>query len=237
MKRHLRVEKFTTSGPQSWNDEYRKLGIPSSVRGEPSGSVVEFVKYMSENKHECRQIVDVGAGTGRNSLYLVSLGFRVTALDFASSQTGALRNHIREGGILDLFAFEHDVRNSWPVEYQSQDAAIDAFCFKHQIGSEDVARYVANAAEALRPGALMMISFAGRGDGYYSRFPVEQRGGSGLIVLDPGNDILSRLYDIREVLELFSPFEPVFTKTKEARNTMHGGVYDRQTHIVYLKRR
>jgi len=233
----MTTAEIGTSDPGSWEREYNRGGIPSSVREGPSSSVRDFVAFAATAGVTQGYAIDVGCGSGRNSLYLAELGFHVTGIDYAASQVDRLDAAARELGLSTRLRSQcHDVRSPWPVEHASQKLAIDAFCFKHQIAHADIDAYVKNAATAVAPGGLMMVSFAGRGDGYYAQFPIEDDGGAGRLILDPGNQILSRLYDWNELATLFQPFTVVHHATKLGRNEMHGQAYDRETHVVYLKR-
>ncbi len=226
----------STSSAQEWTSEYRRGGIPSSVREEPSGSVVKFVEFVRTAGALTGNALDIGCGSGRNSLYLASLGYSVTAIDFVQTAIEDLRQKAEEFD-LRLRARCHNVRDAWPCPPGSQLLGIDAFCFKHQIELSDISGYARNAWKALAPGAFLMISFAGRGDGYYSKFPTDYQDGMGQIILDPGNSILSRLYDPHEVVGLFEGFDLLWKTTKHMSNEMHGASYARETHIVYLRRR
>ncbi|MEA3011035.1 MAG: hypothetical protein QOJ91_2727 [Sphingomonadales bacterium] len=226
----------TTNAARAWEEEYRRGGIPSSVRGAPSGSVVDFIGFARGRGITGGEAVDVGCGSGRNSIYLATSGFRVTAMDYVEAQTEALAACAAEGG-LPIRAFHQDVREPWPVGTRSQRVGIDTFCFKHQISAWDIEAYVRNAALSIAEGGILMISFAGREDGYYSQFPIDAEGGPGQVIRDPGNGILSRLYRPEEVVALFPEFDDLSRLTKQGSNEMHGRPFDRQTHIVYLQRR
>ena len=224
-----------TSSAREWTTEYQRGGIPSSVREEPSGSVVKFVEFARAAGVLAGSAIDVGCGSGRNSLYLASLGYNVTAIDFVPTAIEDLLAKAKGFG-LGVDARCHNVRDAWPCPPASQQLAIDAFCFKHQIELTDVFAYARNAADALATGAFLMISFAGREDGYYSKFPTDYQDGLGQIIRDPGNGILSRLYAPDEAVRLFDSFDLIEKITKHMSNEMHGARYSRETHIVYLRR-
>jgi SAM-dependent methyltransferase len=226
-----------TSSNQLWEAEYQAGGIPSSVRAEPSGAVVDFIEFARSQGVNAGVAFDAGCGGGRNAIYLASLGFDVVAMDYSPSQIVGLAETVK--GLPPEFrlkAVVGDVRRPWPVAAGTVVNAIDAFCFKHQIADSDVQGYVQAATGALRRDGLLMISFAGRDDGYYAQFPVPGTSGPGQVILDPGNGILSRLYDADEAAALFQAFAVEKSITKHNSNTMHGRTYPRETHVLYLRR-
>jgi SAM-dependent methyltransferase len=229
--------EYQIDGSNRWEAEYAKGGIPSSVRNKPSGSVVEFYRYAISAGISSGIALDLGCGSGRNTLFLASRGFDVIALDFTKSVVESLRLLVLKQGLENLVtALTHDLRTPWPVASGKVAIAIDAFCLKHQIAPEDVASYVREAARVIRSGGLLMVSFAGRADGYYAQFPTATQGGPGLIIIDPGNGIASRLYNIDELADLFAGFHLEYSRTKHDNNEMHGVSFDRETHVIYLRR-
>lgn len=227
-----------TSGASAWESEYARGGIPSSVREEPSSSVVSFLDFAKRNCIVDGLAIDVGCGGGRNSLHLAVLGFQVLAMDFTPSRIEQVRRLARELQVDGkVKALVQDVRKSWPADVASAGLIVDAFCFKHQIEPEAVTAYADNAARAARDGALLMLSFAGVDDGYYAQFPAPNQLGPGVVIVDPGNGIASRLYDPQSLAGLFRSFDLVETITKRTRNVMHGREFDRETHVAYLRRR
>jgi len=225
-----------TSNAVVWRTEYERGGIPSSVREGPSGSVVIFLEFARAHGIDVGNAIDIGCGSGRNSIYLASLGYQVTAMDFVAPSIANLNRNAQAVG-LPVIGVCHDVRQPWPIPDRSCTLGIDAFCFKHQIDRQDLAAYTRHAARTLAPGGLLMVSFAGRRDGYYAQFPTSYQDGLGQIILDPGNQILSRLYDPEEVIGQFELFEGVKQISKTSVNEMHGQSYERETHVVYLRRR
>ncbi len=233
-----RCDEVRSASADAWAREYAKRGIPSSVREQPSAPVVDLVARADGALALPSTVLDIGCGLGRNALFLAAQGFNVVAMDFTAGCIADLKRKATRLGLSEsIMACRHDVRRSWPVEDHSAQAAIDTFCFKHQIDAEAIDGYVANASAKLCEGAPLIISFAGRGDGYYRQFPVADQRGPGVIIVDPGNQIASRLYDPEELIGLFAGFEPVHVQRSVAVNEMHGAQFERETFVVQLRRR
>lgn len=79
---------------------------------------VEFlttIKYILEilNNDKSKKIIDIGAGTGRYSVYLDSLGYDVTAVELVQHNIDVFKNKesnvkIHQGNALDLSMFNDD---------------------------------------------------------------------------------------------------------------------------------
>jgi SAM-dependent methyltransferase len=73
-----------TSQKKFWTKEHReKKTFPGIYESSPASVVVDFEKTLSGlSDPEKIHILDLGAGTGRNAIYLANKGYKVTAADF-----------------------------------------------------------------------------------------------------------------------------------------------------------
>src|SRR6476469_2532010 len=62
-----------------WNDRYRDGNLPWDT-GRPSS---ELQRVLSRNTIQSCRALELGCGTGTNSVWLVQQGFEVTGIDFA----------------------------------------------------------------------------------------------------------------------------------------------------------
>lgn len=162
-------EQLKTSDSSLWEEEYRNGGIPSSVRNRPSNVVVDFRAFVKEHAPEARTVIDLGCGTGRNSLYLASEGFDVTAVDYVRSQVDQIAERTRAKG-WNVVPIWHDIGKPWPFPNDSFDVAIDCFCFKHQINATAVENYIGELWKTLKGGGYYLLFLAAKEDGYYKQF-------------------------------------------------------------------
>jgi cyclopropane fatty-acyl-phospholipid synthase-like methyltransferase len=144
-----------TSPPQRWAEEYRRGGIPSSVRDRPSNVVVEFLATVREHMPQATRALDIGTGTGRNAIFAAEQGFMASAMDYSAQQIAALQAYAVSRPELRLTAVVADVTKPWPWSDRSIDIAVDAFCFKHQIEMEAIATYITELKRCLVPGGLL----------------------------------------------------------------------------------
>lgn len=223
------------STAHDWSAEYEKKGIPSSVRSEPSGSLRTLLSYLDQHKVEPGTAIDIGCGTGRNSIDLAKHGYSVISFDFAKPVIEAFSEALKDGEFAkSIQPVCQDVTKLWPVTTDSVDVAIDTFCFKHQIPLEHREFYRGELDRTLKAGGHFLLTLAGLNDGYYKLFPAPHLGDNAIV--DPANGIPSVLYSKDDILEFFGGFKLVDYKLKAKPSEMHGTVYPRETHLFIFEK-
>jgi len=109
---------------------------------EPNGFVVEAAGLMSKGKILC-----IAEGEGRNSVYLASLGFDVTAWDFAEAGLEKTRQLAIEKGVNVKTEYRDLAEVTWEAE--QWDAIIHIF---GHFPSEVMDRTLSGIKKALKPG-------------------------------------------------------------------------------------
>lgn len=220
-----------------WANEYSREGIPSSYRSRPSNSLLEFLRFLSLHNIAPAAAVDIGCGAGRNTLELARRQISVVGFDIVESCIAEL-NEAAQRESLKSWARGvcTDATLDWPCETSSKDIAIDCFCFKHIIDPTGSAAYANNLARVLRPGGYFMMSCASASDGYYGSLPALPADGPGKLIIDPGNNIASRLYETEDLVRLFPMLTLDKVLVRNSRNKMHGHEYQRCTLVAYFRR-
>jgi SAM-dependent methyltransferase len=227
----------TTSNTAAlWTEEYRRAGIPSSFRSEPSGSVIEFLQVLGESDLQHKTAIDIGCGTGRNTLFFASIGCRVHSIDIVPSLVRDLANQAMELGFGETVKPTcQSVAARWPIEDRSCDLAIDTFCFKHLIPEAERAIYMRELDRVLKPHAHYLLTLAGTDDGYYGPLLSQSPDLSARMIVDPVNQIASILYSKVDIEQLFaSRFDQHYYSHKQKMGVMHGGQYLRSTHLFVM---
>lgn len=111
----------------AWGKEYKRKGIPSSFRHDPSRTVVEFISWLRARKPMIEGVAgDIGCGLGRNSFYLASQGFKMIGIELLEENVRAVNAEARKHD-LSVQAFAQDASAPWPISPLSLDIAIDVF--------------------------------------------------------------------------------------------------------------
>jgi 2-polyprenyl-3-methyl-5-hydroxy-6-metoxy-1,4-benzoquinol methylase len=135
-------------GSHEWDARYAEAAEKSDTVWSlsPNAWIADTVRHLDPGT-----AVDLGAGEGRNALWLASLGWEVTAVDFSSVglATGAAR--AADLGV-DIQWVTADA-TTW-VSPQQVDLVVIAYL---QLPADDVSRTIGNAAGFLAPGGTLAV--------------------------------------------------------------------------------
>lgn len=97
-------------------------------------------------------VIELGAGTGKNTEYLASRAASVLALDLSP----AMLERARARALGDHVSFaEHDITRPWPCGDAVADLVVGNLVLEHV---DDLAPVYAEIGRALKPGGLLFIS-------------------------------------------------------------------------------
>jgi len=218
-----------------WDTEYKKQGIPSSIRAEPSGVLVWALTcwpFIAETPQP-KTALDVGCGAGRNLHYMASRGIKPIGVDASIEAVTRAKERINQAA-LDIRpeVLHHDLANGLPLADASTDFVADIFVYKHQLSASCRNAYRREIARVLTPGGVVLLSLALRDDGYYKDCPAiaDPEGLNPRTIIDPIAGIGSVLFSLDEIVAEFSDcFRLEMTWDKARRGMMHGREYVRRT--------
>jgi len=115
------------SQKEIWIEEHVKQETFTRIHSDkPSGPVPEFIKFVQEQGFvpDHTNVLDLGCGKGRNSIWVASQGFNVTGTDFAPQAIEEARKRIP--GQLNNVHFEViDLTEVWPYKDGSFQMIMD----------------------------------------------------------------------------------------------------------------
>jgi SAM-dependent methyltransferase len=173
---------------------------------EPSAPGREAAARFTEAG--ARDVLELGAGQGRDSLFLARRGFRVTALDFTPSGVEAVARKAVSEGLDDVLrAAVHDCRE--PLSFP--DASFDA-CYSHMLfcmalTTPELEALSGEVRRVLRPGGLQMYTVRTTDDPDYgagTSYGDDLYGSGGFVVHFFDRELVERLaagFDLLEVRE------------------------------------
>ena len=140
---------MTEDVARSWDEQYkREEAVPE--RG-PAALLVEQASLLPPRG----KALDVAMGTGRNALYLASLGYEVTGIDISPVAVARCRAEAQRRGIR-IEAVCADL-TSYPLARESYDVVLNFYYLDRELCPRLV--------EALRPGGVLV----------FETFTLEQR--------------------------------------------------------------
>lgn len=126
-----------------WDERYATAGVWSR---EPNAWVAETLAHL-----EPGTAVDLGAGEGRNALWLAGLGWEVTAVDFSAVGLETGRARATEDGV-DIEWVVADA-TTW-VSPTLVDLVVIAYL---QLPADELSRAIGTAAGYLAPGGTLAL--------------------------------------------------------------------------------
>jgi SAM-dependent methyltransferase len=125
--------------------------------GWDTGLTPPEVVALVEQRGHCGRALDLGCGTGTNSIYLAQHGYDVVGVDFSTKAIQQAREKAGQAGVKVDFRIGDVTR----LDFLSApfDVMIDVGCF-HGLDAEGQARYLQHVARLTRSGGtLLMYAF------------------------------------------------------------------------------
>jgi SAM-dependent methyltransferase len=113
-------------------------------------------------------VLELGAGQGRDTLYLARRGFQVHALDYAPEGVEAITDKADAAGLAGRVTVEvHDVRQRLPVEDAGVDASYSHMLLCMALTTTELESLVAELRRVVRPDGLVVYTVRTTDDAHY----------------------------------------------------------------------
>lgn len=142
-----------------WDEIYHQQG---KVQLDVLETVKDFVSQLKPASH----VLDLGCGTGRNTMYLLSQGLKVTASDISEKGLDLTKKQALKFGY-DLKTVCHDMRDM-PYKDETFDAILCSWVCGHGY-YEDMVKHAHEMLRVLKPGGLIFVDYPSRQDKLYGR--------------------------------------------------------------------
>ena len=129
---------------------YYNQNADAFIEGTQNADMTEqyrrFLKYLSPG---CK-LLDLGCGSGRDSVYFSSLGFRVTAMDGSE----ALCRRVKENHGIDVICIGFE-----DISFVAEFDAVWACASLLHVKKADMPGILMKVSGALKPGGILYASF------------------------------------------------------------------------------
>lgn len=113
-------------------------------------------------------VLELGAGHGRDALYFAQSGFTVQAIDFSATGLQQLREAAHARGIAErVTTAVHDVRDPLPLPNASVDAVFAHMLLCMALSTQEIHALVGEVRRVLRPGGRFVHTVRHTGDAHY----------------------------------------------------------------------
>lgn len=147
-----------------WQGTY--AAHPAMYGEEPSEPAVHAARIF--RAAGAADVLELGAGHGRDSLYFAREGFTVHATDFSATGLEQLRDAARARHLDErVTTIVHDVRDPLPVADGSVDAVFAHMLLCMALSTREIHDVVAEVRRVLRPGGTFLYTVRHTGDAHY----------------------------------------------------------------------
>ncbi len=237
------------SQERAWDAEYRarQLLSPSNV---PHAEVVRFFRWLKKEYRkahaepdaepfslEGKRALDLGSGTGRNSVYLAEQGAQVTGYEFSPTAL-AMAKKAAEGSGLPLDYHLRSIGEPFPLPDGSMDIVLDVTS-SNSLSDAERTVCLAEISRVLAPGGTLFLrALSLEGDAHAKELVKRVPGPDPDTYIHPDLGIVEKVFS-RE--SLARAYEPRFAFLKLDRVQHYakvaGRTYKRSYWVAYLQRR
>ncbi|GAB4586170.1 class I SAM-dependent methyltransferase [Nocardia sp. IFM 10818] len=149
---------------EHWQATY--AAHPGMYGDQPSMPAVHAARLFHDA--DVTDVLELGAGHGRDALYFARQGFSVVAADFSSVGLDQLRDAARHQGVAErVTTVVHDVRDPLPLPDASADAVFAHMLLCMALSTTEIHALVAEVRRVLRPGGAFVYTVRHTGDAHY----------------------------------------------------------------------
>ncbi len=138
-ERTINLNKFYS---ESCDEDSRLLSKHGSIE------FITTTKYIDELLKEGDRILEVGAGTGRYSLYYANKGYKVNAIEFVNHNVDILKSKITDN--MDIVAEQGDALDLSRFEDNAFDVTLVLGPLYHLYEDKDINKAIEEAIRVLK---------------------------------------------------------------------------------------
>ncbi|WP_228567108.1 class I SAM-dependent methyltransferase [Nocardia sp. SYP-A9097] len=148
---------------EHWQNTYHTHPLPY---GDQHSAPAQYAAdaFRTVGAHE---VLELGAGQGRDSLHFARLGFAVQATDFSDVGLQQLRARAQAEGLRTLSTAVLDVRMPLPQANASVDAVFAHMLLCMALSTNEIFALVDEIRRILRPGGILVYTVRNTGDAHF----------------------------------------------------------------------
>jgi SAM-dependent methyltransferase len=223
-----------------WEQEYRQSTFLTKAT-QPQKSVQQFFKFLKKQSvdYSTSKLLDIGCGTGRNSLYGAEKGIPF-AIGYDISST-AIREAQMEAKLSGNNMHVHFEKKDIATPFSSiTDASIDIVLdvtASHCLTSIERTAYLSELKRVMKPGAWMYVrTLAKDGDDNAKWLLKNHPASEPDMYTMPKTHITERVFTRDDFMKIYKDFKIVVFKKTTGYNTIGNTTYKRNYFLVYMQR-
>ncbi len=149
---------------QHWEASF--LSKPEMFGHEPSIAAVKALNSFKEQN--IKNIVELGAGLGRDTIFFAQNSIHVEALDYSNTSIESITNKSKKLNIVDFIkAKVFDVRKKLPFKDNSIEGCFSHMLYCMALSNSDLENLNNEIYRILKPGGINIYTVRHLGDGDY----------------------------------------------------------------------
>ncbi|PIR38385.1 MAG: hypothetical protein COV34_02145 [Candidatus Zambryskibacteria bacterium CG10_big_fil_rev_8_21_14_0_10_42_12] len=139
-----------------WDQEYTR-GLFITGGNEPQADTRDFVKFLKKQNVPISgtHVLDLGSGTGRNSIYFAELGAHVSGIEISSVALREAEKQTKDKG-LDITYLHKSMGENLPFKDNSFDIVLDVTS-SNSLTEEERDIYIQETNRVLKPSGWFYI--------------------------------------------------------------------------------
>jgi SAM-dependent methyltransferase len=151
---------------QHWETNFSNK--PEMFGLEPSYSAKKALDIFRENK--LSNVIELGAGLGRDSIYLGKNSINLTALDYSENGLKILDQKIKNENLSSsISTLKFDIRDNLPFENNSIDACYSHMLYCMAFTFDELIKLNNEIKRVLKPGGVNIYTARNTDDGDYKK--------------------------------------------------------------------
>ena len=155
-------QKILDQQSQHW--ELNFSNKPEMFGLEPSVSAIKALKIFKENK--INNIIELGAGLGRDSIFFAKNNIKTKALDYSDSGIKIINNKIEKNNLSNVISTKlFDVRKKLPFKDNSIEGCYSHMLYCMALTTNDLKKLNNEIKRILKPGGINIYTVRHTNDG------------------------------------------------------------------------
>ncbi|WP_433714016.1 class I SAM-dependent methyltransferase [Nocardia sp. CA-084685] len=156
-------DRLAQAQREHWQNTY--AAHPGMYGDQPSIPALHAVEIL--RTVGAKDVLELGAGHGRDSLHFARQGFGVLATDFSAVGLQQLRDRADAAGLRGPRTAVIDVRDHLPLADKSVDAVYAHMLLCMALSTQEIVALVDEIRRVLRPGGAFLYTVRHTGDAHY----------------------------------------------------------------------
>lgn len=221
----------------AWEREYQNPKFVS-LGSDAAQDVKDFAKWLRRKQNvelKGAQVLDLGCGAGKNSIYFAERDAQVIGYDFSQIAIAAAKERAQKENL--PVAFEvRSIGEALPIPDASIDITLDIMS-SHALSATERATYLSELYRVLKPGGYAFVrTFVLDGDSNAKKLFKEFPGTEPNTYVLPETGMTEHVYTEKELKEFYGDFTIMNFEKEFGYQRWGNQSYKRRYALIYLQK-